>query len=534
MSKFDLTIKNYRCFEDKNPLRLTIQDGFIALVGPNNSGKSSCLKFFYELRNIWSSLSNNIESLLRLSNEQNRYGFDYVDVFDKNEVYNDDNNREMSVEIELKDVASNNEIDCVTKIIFYCDRTWWRAKLYQGHNHDDISAYNLKSDKSYGEIIFYTDRKLEQVFYVDCSKFLQLFKSLATCCYIGPFRNVITEGEADYFDLTIGSKFISQWNDWKTGSVKSNNKLIEKVTRDIENIFEFKSLEINSSESLNTLQVLIEGKPYKLKELGAGISQFIVVLANIAIKKPDYVLIDEPELNLHPSLQLDFLTTIGSYTSKSVIFATHSIGLSRSVADRVYSFSRKLNDTKVKSLERQDNYAEYLGELSYSSYREIGCQSVLLVEGVKDVKTVQQFLRKFKKDHKVVILPLGGDQLAVGGTEQELAELKRLSEDIYVLVDSERISENSPICGKRQQFKKACDELGFNVHLTAYRAIENYFTDNAVKSVKGGEYKALKPYEKLSESCAPWGKHENWKIAREMTLEEIYQTDIGKFLSSIQ
>jgi len=54
----DLEIKNYRSFADENPLRLQLRPGFTALIGPNNSGKSSVLKFFYELRPTLEALGN--------------------------------------------------------------------------------------------------------------------------------------------------------------------------------------------------------------------------------------------------------------------------------------------------------------------------------------------------------------------------------------------------------------------------------------------------------------------------------------------
>ena len=56
MSVFRVTLKNYRCFEDSQPLTLEVGSGFTALVGPNNSGKSTFLKSFHELRQLFGSL----------------------------------------------------------------------------------------------------------------------------------------------------------------------------------------------------------------------------------------------------------------------------------------------------------------------------------------------------------------------------------------------------------------------------------------------------------------------------------------------
>src|SRR5204863_5620738 len=128
-----------------------------------------------------------------------------------------------------------------------------------------------------------------------------------------------------------------------------------------------------ATQRLNTLQVAVNGKPYKLRELGAGLSQFILVFGAAAFQKPDYIFIDEPELNLHPSLQVDFLTSLGSYAKEGVVFATHSIGLARTVGDRIFSLRKDDEAVKCTLFEQTPNYAEFVGELSFSSFKELGC-----------------------------------------------------------------------------------------------------------------------------------------------------------------
>ena len=76
----------------------------------------------------------------------------------------------------------------------------------------------------------------------------------------------------------------------------------------------------------------------------------------MAVRRPAYVLIDEPELNLHPSLQLDFLTTLAGYTSAGILFATHSLGLARAGAEQIYSVRREQQGVSdVRELEGTRN-----------------------------------------------------------------------------------------------------------------------------------------------------------------------------------
>jgi ABC-type cobalamin/Fe3+-siderophores transport system ATPase subunit len=264
------------------------------------------------------------------------------------------------------------------------------------------------------------------------------------------------------------------------------------------------------------------------------LTQFILVLATAAIKAPSYILIDEPELNLHPSLQLDFLTTLASYARCGILFATHSIGLARAASDWKYSVRQlQAGVSEVRELEGTPRLAEFLGELSFSSYKELGFEKILLVEGRTEVKTFQQFLRLLKKDHDVVLIPMGGNELINANSEAELAELTRISSKISAIIDSERSNANDPLSANRQRFAEACGRAKISCKVLDRRAVEQYLPERAIRKVYGPTYFALTPFQKRETLSPMWPKSENWRIAREMTLDELRATDLGQFLEKL-
>src|SRR5580698_143151 len=91
-----IEIKNYRCFSDEAPVEFELHEEFSAIVGPNNSGKSSLLRIFYELRNLWSALhtAQGIAQLLKASSS-NLPGIFGVD--DPSEIFNDANDRPLTL-----------------------------------------------------------------------------------------------------------------------------------------------------------------------------------------------------------------------------------------------------------------------------------------------------------------------------------------------------------------------------------------------------------------------------------------------------
>ena len=518
---FRITLKNYRCFSESAPATIDLDAGFTALIGTNNSGKSSYLRFFHEFRALFSHLQNP-----GVYSHENQFTFGLAHVEDWLEIFNNSNKHDISIEI----TNTNSKVGELSRILVVVQRNQQNVAklllwLHKGSNQ--LAAATQSSGNQHivsGE---------NQWVNANAAPFAEFAKVLANCLYVGPFRNAISEGSGAYYDITIGTSFISNWDGWKTGASRQQNEAAQQVADDIAHIFDFKHFEINASPDKKALQVIINRKPHRLRELGAGLAQFIIVFGNVANKKPTLLLLDEPELNLHPSLQIDFLTSLTSYASYGVMFASHSVGLARAVSDRIFTF-QKINDCgTVKQFEQTPNYAEFIGEMSFSSFKEVGCDRILLVEGVTEVKAIQQFLRHLRKDHTTVLLPLGGSQMIRGGVQQELHELIRLSKNVTVLIDSEREIENAPLQKGREQFIADCQALGFKTHVTKLRAFENYFPEQAVKAEKGDSFRALTPYEKLSDAPQGWAKSDNWRIARRMTKDELLATDFGKFLNEI-
>lgn len=522
----DIALKNYRCFPDESPARISLRKGCTAFVGVNNSGKSSLLKFFYEFRQLFNSLSP--ANLWRALSGQ-PVGFSrQASVMDDDELFCDTNARDLRIEFEFRaDVpgTATKEVRVRLVIIIVRGTRNFTATLHilEGRNA------GKSPDSINGTIVASPAGAL-----VDLKGFFETCQLLTRTLYIGAFRNAINTGGSPYYDIKVGQDFVRQWAEYKVGHVRNDNLAANRLTDEIRGVFGFKSLEINAAQDYATLKVSVNGRPHRLEELGSGLAQFIIALINVATRNPSYVLIDEPEISLHPRLQSDFLTALELYASEGVLFATHNLGLARARADRIYSV-RKIAEGKseVKALEATPRLSELLGELSFSSYRELGFDKVLLVEGPTDIKTFQQLLRKYDKEHQIVCLSLGGNDLIGGDRELELAEIQRITPHVCAVIDSERDGPKAELSSRRSEFVTTCQNLNISYKVLERRATENYFSDRAVKAVRGDKYKALGLYDKLEEASPGWGKPENWRIAREMTREELDATDLGEVLRNL-
>jgi AAA15 family ATPase/GTPase len=534
--KIELTLKNYRCFSEQYPARIHVQKGFTAFLGINNSGKSSLLKFFYEYRGLFDVFAQGDRSTIFEALKGNPRAFNIQPtITDQEETFSRINQHDL--EIRIRVITESAATDDLTpkELIFTVPRATntWRITITKANGPVTlVDQAALTGSPGTGEkrIILSGGKEL-----VEITALIEACRLLSDTFYIGAFRNALNLGSfTNYHDIKIGQEFIAHWRSLKTGENRKQNEATYSLTEDIRRIFAFDSLEINPASNDHAIQVFINGKSFRLSELGSGISQFILVLANVAVRRPSYILIDEPELNLHPSLQIDFMTTLASYAKQGILFATHSYGLARASGDLVYTIDQLTPGmSQVRPIETTPRLAEFLGELSFSGYKELGFEGILLVEGVTEVKTLHQFLRMLKKDHQIVLLPLGGDQLIRKDCETELLEVMRISPKVSALIDSERESVGSSLNAARSSFLETCKEIGINCHILERRSLENYFSDAAVKAVKKEKYRALSHFEKLEDVPMPWAKAENWRIAREMIFDDIKETDLGKFLDGL-
>lgn len=524
-----LTLRNYRCFDWHHPAILEFGNGFAALVGTNNSGKTSALRAVFELRHlfeIFSQLPNNLNN------------FRPQGITDIAELSNDADPGRFQIEIELvehRHPRSHLHLEATAITFEFRNSSLEIVKL----KAIDPEGLTVHLDKP-NPIIISLGGSLgwkcdDQLF--DISALNGFASDLYQSKYFPAFRNAINEGAGKYYDLPVGTALVATWDQWKAGSQRAHKIAISRVEREIAELLGFKSLQINADQTGKTLDVIIDDRPQKLYEVGAGVAQLIIVLAAALINKPPYILIDEPELSLHPALQLNFLATLGSYAQKGVLYSTHSISLARSSAQRIYAVKKIGNGSSQMHPfgDSAINFGGWLGELSYSSRIELGCDGVLLVEGPTEVMCFQEFLRKLGKDHKYVLLQLGGSSLIRGGVTPHLSEITRIIDPskIHVFIDSEKDAADAPLATDRTAFVEDCKSIGIKVHVSERKATDNYFESNGIQKALGPEYNPLEPYQKLKVSPKPWHKSDNWRIARETSFDDIRDTDLGQFLSAL-
>jgi ABC-type Mn2+/Zn2+ transport system ATPase subunit len=523
MRNFTVQLMNYRCFSGQTPTTWSFNgEALTSFVGPNNAGKSTFLRLFYELRPVFRQLQQ--QSLIGQFVTQKNIGLMYDGVGDPAEIPNFHSAEPVVLDFSISEDLEAHDLSRV-RLTMNRATSGWAGRVWTGPTQVEL---NVQPGQGFpGQVS--TPRGMVPV---QTSKFANFMESLISrTLYVPAYRNLINQGGGIYYDITVGQDFVKTWDLWKGGDKVEQRRTILNILADIKDVFGFSELNAEATPGKDTLQITVDGRSERIRELGAGLSQFIMVLGNVAMKKPEILFIDEPELNLHPALQTKFLSALAKYTTH-IVYASHSIGLARA-AEHVYSVTRVGETSTIKQLPATRSYAELMGEMSFAAYQELGFEQILCVEGIHDVLAIQQFLRLLRLDQKIVVIPLGGSAFINPNTAPQLSELTRITSKVGVLIDSEKSAAAQPLCQAREGFVNVCQSLGITVHVTVRRAFEHYLTDAAVKKAKGPGFRALQPYEDFNTFPQAWSKDENWRIAQHMTAADLVATDIGVWLKGL-
>jgi ABC-type cobalamin/Fe3+-siderophores transport system ATPase subunit len=528
--EIDVTFKGYRCFSPESPATVSFRDDIVSLVGVNNSGKSTLLKAFYELRPTLNSLLQS-----EILQQAVTGGINLVlptGTGDADGLFWHFGSGNSNIEIEI--VLPGRKSGSNWKLSIGIARQGRRVSVTL-HDLAGVPVLQHGAWRFSGG----ADPQKNGVNFGTFNDMFSALRTLRDCVYYPSVRHVSpftpdNLPDAKYYDAYVGKTFVQQWALSQQGTSKESTEKMDAIVEDLRRIFRFKRLSIQADTNNRDLLIVADGRSYRLSDLGTGFAQFVLLLGNLGLSSPSYVLIDEPETNLHPSLQLDFLNCIVARASDGIFFATHNLGLARQAADRIFALTQGDTTCALSPFDQTQDLAKLIGELSFGRSDFAPARKLLLVEGQTDVLTFQNLLAAFGREHEFAIISLNGNSGINSGRLAELEHMCALGIDVRAIIDSERATADADIAQHRAEFAATCTKLGISCQTLQRRAIENYFVQRAIDGALGpGRFRALRPFEDLGNVPNHWPKSKNWRIARATRRDEIEATDLGKLLASL-
>lgn len=281
---------------------------------------------------------------------------------------------------------------------------------------------------------------------------------------------------------------------------KDDAERFKRIRNHILNVFpEIQDFTIDHDEETNNYVLKIQERlkensgfeevNYDVHQTGLGMQSLVLIIANIFMNDSDIVLLDEPEIHMHPGLVRKFVDIVQQISSqKQIILTTHSVPLVNSVEfEKVFSLKYYPGKRGVIVVPAKNNkdIIELFDDLGFDFKNEIfGCSPrsnvVVFVEGESDERDLTLFGEKFSLADQIPIFATmngRGDVFKIANT---VKKLQRKEEEVglkfLITVDKDEATRNN------EWLKHNLREE--QLHIWDRRQIENYLLDtSAIKTM---------------------------------------------------
>ena len=196
-------------------------------------------------------------------------------------------------------------------------------------------------------------------------RYRDTFEKLSTIRYLGPTRRSPTRVER-LLDRSVTE--VGKDGRGVASILHRNPKILAKVNEYFEKLsmpYKLKIGKLNADDGGTTGEILaiqlidLRSKVIlSLEDVGYGISQVLPLLVQSAMSKSDLILIEQPELHLHPAIQANFsevlIDGISQENSNQFFIETHSEHLILRLQRRIRSGSLAAEDVNVFYVESSE------------------------------------------------------------------------------------------------------------------------------------------------------------------------------------
>lgn len=254
---------------------------------------------------------------------------------------------------------------------------------------------------------------------------------------------------------------------------------------------------IRTEHDISSLEYTEFGKKLDILYSGTGLKHFLDVLIKATLSGAKILLLDEPEMGLHPDLQrrfMEYLVELAIQKDLQIFIATHSPVLLNYTAD--IQCYRVINSNGTRAINKVPTEANHLllSDLGIRPSDIFNYDICLMVEGQAEVIFFEHILRVLYKEDfygvAVTVIQYGGDAAAAisNGTLQ-IRNITAAQKYTFWLRDRDAMPTEEPSTNSTK-FQNSLEKAGLPIHITLKREIEFYYPLSIhLKAQQGDETK---------------------------------------------
>jgi predicted ATPase len=518
MLPFRLKFANYRSFSE--PVELPFEKRITFVVGPNNSGKSNVLRFLAVLFNKANSELNDAIDFSGTSKEVSlvldlpRKCIEEALANRPRALIAMRHTTAPSVPLSMTMTRSDTKITAASNDTLFAliPQSYFQTRQF-------LEDFNQSGDINQNIAMLISQMKI-----------LSLFKGTT---YVPNIRFITNPGQEPptfssqkFAGSTIAfGDVINQLAEMDRPSYE-NRLLRERLTAIcafMQHVLEKRSIEIEVQADRKSIIVRIDGVPRPISNLGTGVEQSLMIgLASFGFPGK-LVLIDEPELHLHPRAQKRVISYLNDFADTQFVIATHSAACLDAVGSDVVHVSEH-HGTSLSTLVRSsaERYRA-VRDLGHSPSELIQTRFAIWVEGPSDRIYLNHWVRMVDSDLKegidYSILFYGGRVLSHHGfddVEADLVKALSLSRNLAVIIDSDRRKPGGRISSTKARVRdEVAQQEGF-CWITDGREIENYIPAS-ILGVLSAEFRGVRSRPAKHDQIVNASRSNKVEVARRAT-----------------
>ena len=264
---------------------------------------------------------------------------------------------------------------------------------------------------------------------------------------------------------------------------QSRKHEFEKLRKFVGSIIGDENVQIEIPNDRKTINVKTGQGFLPIEALGSGVHEVFMLASEIVVRPTHTILLEEPEVHLHPTLQRRFMQFVMEETSNQIFLTTHSATIIDTPGAQIFEV-RNDGNAAVKSLGSTQERFAACREIGFRASDLLQTNSILWVEGPSDRIYLLNWIKEIAPDLQeglhFSIMFYGGKLLSRLSLDEEAVEdfikLLPICRSPVMLIDSDKSGGQSKIRETKLRILTEFEAIGAFCWITEGREIENFYS----------------------------------------------------------